>query len=81
VNVWVVEWVEFISLSLKPPLIELFLKIRLSVFSFQMSTAYFPPLQIHMRAGEMAQWLRALTALPEVLNSNPSNHMVAPNHL
>jgi hypothetical protein len=27
----------------------------------------------------MAQWLRALTALPEVLNSIPSNHMVAHN--
>jgi hypothetical protein len=33
------------------------------------------------RAGEMAQWLRALTALPEVLRSIPSNHMVAHNHL
>jgi len=32
-------------------------------------------------AGEMVQWLRALTALPEVLSSNPSNHMVAHNHL
>jgi hypothetical protein len=31
-------------------------------------------------AGEMAQWLRALTALPEVLSSNPSTHMVAHNH-
>jgi len=31
--------------------------------------------------GEMAQWLRKLTALPEVLSSNPSNHMVALNHL
>jgi hypothetical protein len=31
-------------------------------------------------AGEMAQWLRAPTALPKVLNSNPSNHMVANNH-
>jgi hypothetical protein len=31
-----------------------------------------------IRAGEtMAQWLRALTALPEVLSSIPSNHMVA----
>jgi len=30
---------------------------------------------------EMAQWLRALTALPEVLSSNPSNHMAAHNHL
>jgi hypothetical protein len=32
-------------------------------------------------AGEMAQWVRALTALPEVLSSIPSNHMVAQNHL
>jgi hypothetical protein len=32
-------------------------------------------------AGEMAQQLRALTALPKVLSSNPSNHMVAHNHL
>jgi hypothetical protein len=32
------------------------------------------------RAGEMAQWVRALTALPKVLSSNPSNHMVAHNH-
>jgi hypothetical protein len=32
-------------------------------------------------AGEMAQRLRALTALAEVLSSNPSNHMVAHNHL
>ena len=30
---------------------------------------------------EMAQWLRALTTLPEVLSSIPSNHMVACNHL
>ena len=33
------------------------------------------------RAGEMSQWLGALTALPEVLSSIPSNHMVAHNHL
>lgn len=32
-------------------------------------------------AGEMAQWLRAMTALPEVLSSIPSNHMVVHNHL
>jgi len=32
-------------------------------------------------AGEMAQQLRALTALPEVLSSIPSNHMVAHSHL
>jgi hypothetical protein len=29
----------------------------------------------------MAQWLRALTLLPKVLSSIPSNHMVAHNHL
>ena len=32
------------------------------------------------RDGEMAQWLRALTAPPKVLSSNPSSHMVAHNH-
>jgi hypothetical protein len=32
-------------------------------------------------AGEMVQWLRALTGLPEGLSSIPSNHMVAHNHL
>jgi hypothetical protein len=31
--------------------------------------------------GEMAQQLRALTALPDILNLIPSNHMVADNHL
>ena len=31
-------------------------------------------------ATEMAQWLRALTALPKVPGSIPSNHMVAHNH-
>ena len=31
-------------------------------------------------AGKMAQQLRALAALPEVLGSIPSNHMVAHNH-
>jgi hypothetical protein len=32
-------------------------------------------------AVEMAQKLRAVTALPKSLSSNPSNHMVAHNHL
>jgi hypothetical protein len=36
---------------------------------------------INLGTGEMAQQLRALTALPEVLSSIPSNHMVAHNHL
>jgi hypothetical protein len=35
-----------------------------------------------MPAGKMmAQLLRALTDLPEVLSSIPSNHMVMHNHL
>jgi hypothetical protein len=38
-------------------------------------------LRVERRAGEMAQQLRALTALPEVLSSIPINHMVAHNHL
>jgi hypothetical protein len=33
------------------------------------------------RAREMAQWLRVPIALLKDLNSNPSNHMVAHNHL
>jgi hypothetical protein len=33
------------------------------------------------QAEEMAQRLRALAALPEVLSSAPSNHMVAHNYL
>ena len=35
----------------------------------------------NLGAGEMAQRLGALNALPEVLNSIPSNHMVAHHHL
>ena len=31
--------------------------------------------------GEMALWLRALTALPKVLSSTPDNHKVDHNHL
>jgi hypothetical protein len=35
----------------------------------------------YLGAGEMAQRLRALAALPEVLSPIPSNHMVDYNHL
>jgi hypothetical protein len=38
-------------------------------------------LNLHGKAGEMAQQLGALTALPWVLSSIPSTHMVAYNHL
>ena len=34
-----------------------------------------------MGAGEMAHWVRALSALQKVLSSNPTNHMVAHNYL
>jgi hypothetical protein len=37
--------------------------------------------KIFFRARAMAQRLRAPAALPEVLSSIPSNHMVAHNHL
>jgi hypothetical protein len=37
--------------------------------------------EVFRGAGEMAQVVRALTALPEVLSSVPRNHMVAHNHL
>jgi hypothetical protein len=46
---------------------ERFLKVSIKIFT--------------ARAGEMAQWLRALTALLEVMSSIPSKHMVAHNHL
>jgi hypothetical protein len=36
--------------------------------------------KINEGADEMAQQLRALTALPKVWSSNSSNHMVAHNH-
>jgi hypothetical protein len=35
--------------------------------------------QAKSRAGEIAQWIRALTALLKVLSSNPRNYMVAHN--
>jgi hypothetical protein len=38
-------------------------------------------LKILPEAEEVAQRLRARAALPEVLSSIPSNHMVAYNHL
>jgi hypothetical protein len=48
-----------------------------------MSDGYCYQLDIEFnhRAGEMAQRLRALTALQKVVSSSPSNYMVAYNHL
>jgi hypothetical protein len=41
----------------------------------------FRDLELEFRAGEMAQRLRALTALLKVLSSILGNHMVAHSHL
>jgi hypothetical protein len=43
------------------------------------------PLELELKifvggAGEMVQWVKAVTALPKVSSSNPSNYMVAHNH-
>jgi hypothetical protein len=38
-------------------------------------------LEYYLTICGMAQWLRALTALPEAPSSIPSNHMVTHNHL
>jgi hypothetical protein len=45
------------------------------------SYALYHCIKLSTRAGEMAQRLRALTALSKVLSSIPSNHMVVHNHL
>jgi hypothetical protein len=37
--------------------------------------------ELKLGAGDMAQWLRALTALSEDISSIPGNHMVAHTHL
>jgi len=66
------------------PGIELTLLVFGSMFLYPlsyMSSVSLDVLKISYWAGEMAQWLGALTALPEVLSSIPSNHMVAHNHL
>jgi hypothetical protein len=34
-----------------------------------------------LKAGKMAQWIRAVIDLLKVLSSNPRNNMVAHNHL
>jgi hypothetical protein len=58
------------------------LKVRLSYLrlSQKNKTKQKKSKKTEVRACEMAQGLGALTALPEVLSSIPSNHMVAHNH-
>jgi hypothetical protein len=52
-----------------------------TVFVFMINTNVIHSWRKYWGAGDMAQRVRALTALPEVLSSIPSNHMVAHNHL
>jgi hypothetical protein len=59
--------------------------LRLTRSSALRDTCFFYSAKWHSnkttpRAGEMAQRVRALTALPKVQCSIPSNHMVAHNH-
>jgi len=49
--------------------------------SHNLTLPFFFLKKVSFGVGEMAQWLRVLTALLEVLSSIPSNHMVAHNHL
>ena len=59
-----------------------FLSLRPAWFTRKArATQLRPCLKTKQWAGEMAQWLRAPTALLKVLSSNPSNHMVPRNHL
>jgi hypothetical protein len=65
-----------------------FLQLRPTTLHFWVTSQNFlyvnkgKPFKISKQgAGEMAQRLRALTALPNVLSSNPSNYMVAYNRL
>jgi hypothetical protein len=54
------------------------------LFNFCMHTsrqAHKPLKRNRLGAGDVAQWLRALTALSKVLSSILRNHMVAHNHL
>jgi hypothetical protein len=46
-------------------------QVGVALQSFKLSTG----------AGEMAQWLRALTALPNILRLIPNDHMVAHKHV
>jgi hypothetical protein len=60
-------------------------KLLLDLKKIKIKKKKKPSISLHKegtsRSWKMTQWLRALAALPEVLSSIPSNHMVAHNHL
>jgi hypothetical protein len=55
--------------------------IKIMALDTQVSGGGSVPLESSSWAGEMAQPLRALSALSEILSSVLSNHIVAHNHL
>jgi hypothetical protein len=72
------------ELGIDMPLILALLGMKQEGCEFETSLGYIVKicLKTHRKgAGEMAQRLRAPTALPKVLSSNSSNHMVAHNHV
>jgi hypothetical protein len=56
-------------------------KVQVADSEFEIFNFKTEILKRKRKAGEMAQQLRALTTLPEVLSSISSNHTVAHNHL
>ena len=67
------EVVKFLVISYK-------FKKNLTTMFGTIPTIIYSTKNAKVGAGEMAQRLRALTVLPKVMSSIPSNHMVAHNH-
>jgi len=70
---------DFLELILYPATLLKFISCRSSLVGFFDKDGNTTQWKKKAPSGEMAQWLRALTALPEVLSSIPSNRMVAHN--
>jgi hypothetical protein len=54
--------------------------VQFVLYEFTLTIRVELSLTLLLAFGEVAQRLRALTALLKVLSSNPSNHTVAHNH-
>jgi hypothetical protein len=65
----------------RPQVCEVIIHPMRVTLRFIWSTQCFFFFKDRSQGWKMARWLRALTALLEVLRSIPSNHMVAHNHL
>jgi hypothetical protein len=82
---WWIEWLNVSVIDHLRPFIISFLKSLYTNKNWNIYCSVRPPAkscqEVALWAGEMALKLKALTALPEVLSSIPSNHMVTHNHL